>query len=151
MEAEDILKIDWKTTSLIAIDECRMGCDGKPTLTIGRSYHPTHYNTSWIRIFDDYNEEHHFEWDTLQNYFKIVANENLENIHTASRQDELENLRRAVGFDANNTYPALFQHLGYRKLIAEQLLRGGEINKMKELEELYKQVNIKIKLILGLL
>jgi hypothetical protein len=61
-----------------------------------------------------------------------------------------ENLQRAAGFDANRTYPALFQHLGYRKLLAEQILRGGEHDKMKELEELYERVNSEIKLIIGL-
>lgn len=69
-------------------------------------------------------------------------------MYTTSRMDMYENLRRAAGFDANRTYPILFQHLGYRKMIAEQLLRGGEINKMKELEELYERVNTEIKLII---
>ena len=42
-------------------------------------------------------------------------------MHTTSRIDMYENLQRAAGFDANRTYPALFQHLGYRKLLAEQM------------------------------
>ncbi|MFW6272436.1 MAG: hypothetical protein ACOC2U_01490 [bacterium] len=71
-------------------------------------------------------------------------------MYTTSRMDMHENLQRAAGFDANRTYPALFQHLGYRKLLAEQILRGGEIEKMKELEELYERVNTEIKLIIGL-
>ena len=62
------------------------------------------------------------------------------------RMDTLENLRRAAGFDANITYPILFQHLGYRKMIAEQLLKGGDLDKMNELGELYEYVNKEIKL-----
>lgn len=71
-------------------------------------------------------------------------------MYTTSRIEMLENLQRAAGFDANRTYPALFQHFGYRKLLAEQILRGGDIEKMKELEELYERVNAEIKLIIGL-
>ena len=64
--------------------------------------------------------------------------------------DMREKLQRAAGFDANRTYPSLFQHLGYRKLLAEQLLRGGEHDKMEELEELYERVNAEIMLIIGI-
>lgn len=68
---------------------------------------------------------------------------------TNSIIDMRQNLRRAAGFDADMTYPMLFQHLGYRKLLAEIILQGGEIEKMKEFEELYERVNAQIKLIIG--
>ena len=69
---------------------------------------------------------------------------------TTAASEFYENLRRASGFDANRTYPSLFQHLGYRKRIAEQLLREIDDDKTKLLTELYERVNCEIKLIIGL-
>ena len=69
---------------------------------------------------------------------------------TESKTELYENLRRAAGFDANSTYPALFQHLGYRKRITEDLLREGDPEKIKYLTELYYRINQEIKLIIGL-
>lgn len=60
-----------------------------------------------------------------------------------------ENLKRAAGFDANRTYPSLFQHLGYRKLLAKQLLVESDEEKYKSLIELYNRINDEIKLIIG--
>lgn len=60
-----------------------------------------------------------------------------------------DNLLRAAGFDANKTYPHLFQHLGYRKLIAEQLLHESDSLKIAELTEMYNRINNEIKLIIG--
>jgi len=71
-------------------------------------------------------------------------------MYTTSRMDKYNDLQRAVGFDANKICPILFQHLGYRKHVAEELLKGGEHDKMEALEELYEQVNNEIKLILGI-
>jgi len=72
-------------------------------------------------------------------------------METQSRIEYLVNLKCAAGFDANKTYPLLFQHLGYRKLIAEQLLMGAfSIEQKEQLEELYNHVNSDIKLILGI-
>ena len=70
--------------------------------------------------------------------------------NTQARSELFENLHRAAGFDANRTYPALFQHLGYRKQIAEQLLHEFDHEKNKQLEELYDRVNNEIKLIIGI-
>lgn len=61
-----------------------------------------------------------------------------------------QNLQRACNFDANNTYPILFQHMGYRKRIAEQLLIEYDHDKLKLLTDLYDKVNNEIKLIMGL-
>lgn len=69
---------------------------------------------------------------------------------TQMKIEKYENLKRAAGFDANRTYPALFQHLGYRKQIAEQLLREVDEEKLKALDEVYDHVNFEIKLIIGL-
>jgi hypothetical protein len=59
-------------------------------------------------------------------------------------------LQRAAAFDANRAYPALFQHLGYRKKIAEDLLHANTDESNTILTELYNRVNSEIKLILGL-
>lgn len=71
-------------------------------------------------------------------------------INTQNILDMRNNLKRAASFDANNTYPSLFQHLGYRKMIAELLLSGGDMETMKEYEEAYERINNQIKLIIGL-
>lgn len=63
---------------------------------------------------------------------------------------KIERLRIAANFDANNTYPMLFQLLGYRKLLAEQLLQNKDINLLKELEYSFDHVNNQIKKLLGL-
>ena len=64
----------------------------------------------------------------------------------------LLNLKRASYFDVNNTYPQLFQLLGYRRGISEMLLRFENINdSMKQpLEDSYEHVNRQIKNLLGL-
>ena len=67
-----------------------------------------------------------------------------------TKTELFENLHRAAGFDANRTYPALFQHLGYRKQIAEQLLHEIDREKIEQLEELYDRVNNEIKSIIGI-
>lgn len=69
---------------------------------------------------------------------------------TSEKIDFYDNLNRAAGFDVNNIYPSLFQLLGYRKHIAEQLLRNREGENTKDLEELYNYTNDQIKLLLGL-
>lgn len=70
---------------------------------------------------------------------------------TALRTDFIEKLQKAAGFEANRTYPLLFQHLGYRKAIAEQLLKRLNYEEQEELEEIFNRVNDEIKLIIGLL
>jgi len=69
---------------------------------------------------------------------------------TSSRIKFYEDLQRTAAFDANRTYPYLFQQLGYRKRIAEDLLHSNIEEYTKILTELYNQVNSEIKLILGL-
>lgn len=71
-------------------------------------------------------------------------------MYTTSKLEMYEDLQRAAGFDANKIYPALFQHLGYRKCVAEQILLGGDFNRMVELELLYENINKEIKLIIGI-
>ena len=39
-----------KTSKLIAIDECKMNCDGKPTLTIGKEYKITNINEDSVSL-----------------------------------------------------------------------------------------------------
>ncbi len=65
---------------------------------------------------------------------------------TAINHELINNLRRAASFDAYRTYPVLFQHLGYRKFIAEKLLERDD----PDLRELYNHVTGEIKLILGI-
>ena len=60
------------------------------------------------------------------------------------------NLAKSASFDANNIYPSLFSYLGYRKAIAERLLREHNPEDYKALYEHYDYINNKIKLILGL-
>ena len=64
----------------------------------------------------------------------------------------LLNLKRASYFDVNNTYPQLFQLLGYRRGISEMLLRFENIdNNIKQsLDDSYEHVNKQIKNLLGL-
>jgi hypothetical protein len=61
-----------------------------------------------------------------------------------------ENLKHAIGFDANRSYPSLFQNLGYRRRIAEQLMNEINDERVKELTILYERINSEIKTILGL-
>jgi hypothetical protein len=61
-----------------------------------------------------------------------------------------EKIRIASFFDANRTYPILFQHLGYRKAIAERLLRCTDDIEKRSLFELFIKVNEEIKLIIGI-
>lgn len=68
--------------------------------------------------------------------------------NTNIRIEFIEKLSIAASFEANNTYPYLFQLLGYRKLLAEQILRNN--GKDEGLEDLYNNVNDKIKLVIGL-
>ena len=68
-----------------------------------------------------------------------------------SQIDLYKELQIATSFDADKTYPSLFQHLGYRKHIAEQLLYGEYNEEHKEsLMESYKYINNIIIEILGL-
>ena len=60
------------------------------------------------------------------------------------------NLARSASFDANNTYPSLFSLLGYRKSIAERLLREHNPEDYKILYEQYEYINSQIKTLLGL-
>ena len=68
---------------------------------------------------------------------------------TAIDFDKLNNIRIAASFDANRTYPSLFQQLGYRKRVAEQMLRSVDENEHHELNEVYEYVNNTIKAIIG--
>ena len=81
-------------------------------------------------------------------YKKLSDNNDM--VTTTSNMDMYENLHRAAGFDANRSYPLLFQHLGYRKLLAEEILRGGELHRVEALEKAYEYINNEIKDILGL-
>ncbi|MDA3807703.1 MAG: hypothetical protein PF440_07305 [Thiomicrorhabdus sp.] len=69
---------------------------------------------------------------------------------TESEVRDLETLRIAAGFDANRTYPSLFQWLGYRKLVAEQLLHERDEQTLIELRTVYEAVNNTIKRIIGI-
>ena len=64
--------------------------------------------------------------------------------------EKLNNIRIAASFDANRTYPYLFQQLGYRRHVAEQMLRSVDENEHHELSELYEYVNNSIKKTIGL-
>ena len=69
---------------------------------------------------------------------------------TNTMTEKIEKLRIAAFFDANRTYPALFQHLGYRKRLAEQILHEIDEQKINELNELFDRVESEIKMIIGL-
>lgn len=69
---------------------------------------------------------------------------------SAFDRDRYQNIKRAAGFDIIRTYPSLFQHLGYRKRVAEELLHTTDETAIKLLEDVFENVNSKIKLILGL-
>jgi hypothetical protein len=65
--------------------------------------------------------------------------------------DFLKRLEVATTLDANNVSPILFQLLGQRKMVAQQLLRsGGSDEKYRETIELYNYLNENIKQVIGL-
>jgi len=67
-----------------------------------------------------------------------------------SQEQRLRNLYNAAGFDASRMYPTLFSHLGYRKAVAEHIIRNTDPNLQADLEEIYQSVSEEIKRILGL-
>lgn len=71
-------------------------------------------------------------------------------MESQSRFELQKELTCAAGFDANRTYHALYQHLGYRKAIAQQILQEINEDKLKDLFEMYQRINHEIKLIIGI-
>jgi len=70
---------------------------------------------------------------------------------TAINVDFLKKLKVATILDANKVSPILFQLLGQRKMVAQQLLRSsGFDEKYKETIELYNYLNEQIKLVIGI-
>lgn len=67
-----------------------------------------------------------------------------------SMEEKLNNLRIAAGFDANRTIPGLFQHMGYRQRVAQEILKCHDEAQIKQLEDLLEATNEIIKKILGL-
>jgi hypothetical protein len=78
MKTTDIINVDWNKYSLIAIDECRMLKDNRPTLTIDKNYHPIDVKYGSITILNDENEEHIFNIDGLEEFFEIKENKELK-------------------------------------------------------------------------
>jgi hypothetical protein len=68
---------------------------------------------------------------------------------TSVRHDFIEELSRAASFDAGNSYPQLFQLLGYRKRMAEMMLHIDYEN-TPDIKEEYEYINNQIKKLLGL-
>lgn len=66
----------------------------------------------------------------------------------AERMEFQNKLMVAAGFDSIRTYPSLFELLGYRKRLAEQILRSNTLE--KEYQEIYEYTNNQIKLLLGI-
>jgi len=67
-----------------------------------------------------------------------------------SQEQYLRNLYNAAGFDAARMHPTLFSHLGYRKAVAEHIIRNTNPNLQADLEEIYQRISEEIKQILGL-
>jgi predicted nucleic acid-binding OB-fold protein len=61
-----------------------------------------------------------------------------------------KNIKVAVSLDINNSIPQLFQLLGYRKRVAEEMLKNHNEEEFKALKDIFERVNNDIKLLLGL-
>lgn len=71
-------------------------------------------------------------------------------MNTVERERFQINLAMAASFDANNTYPSLFSLLGYRKAVAERMMKEPNPETLAVLYEQYEYVNNNIKQLLGL-
>lgn len=71
-------------------------------------------------------------------------------MNTTNIKDTYQNLQRAAAFDPNINFSTLSLYLTYRKLLAQQILQGTELDKIKELEQEYEMANSQIKLLIGL-
>ena len=67
-----------------------------------------------------------------------------------SQTEQLLNLQRAAHLRADAISPSLFQFLGYRQMVAQQVLRETNDVRRNELMELYEYANKNIKTVLGL-
>ena len=68
----------------------------------------------------------------------------------AKRIEFQDKLMIAAGFDSGRSYPSLFELLGYRKRLAEQILRSNSSEMEKKYQEVYEYTNDQIKALLGL-
>lgn len=71
-------------------------------------------------------------------------------MESAARHDFFNKVQIAAGFDSNRVHPSLYQHMGYRKAIAEQILNDPNPEQQEQLEELFVRVTNEIKYILGI-
>jgi len=70
----------WRDHTLVAINDCKMICNGRTTLTIGNTYKPILNSLTKVEfaIKDNDGDEHFFDWYDYMEYFKVkrVAKKN---------------------------------------------------------------------------
>jgi len=69
---------------------------------------------------------------------------------SAIRHDHVQRLEVAATFNTERSAPHIYQLIGYRQKIAQELLRSGTEDYRKSLDQNYEYVQEQLKLVLGI-